>query len=354
MLPLDSEIGTSPPYIASKRNAGDNFVMKSRTSRAAFAAFAVLALAIAPAIAEARPGGRYSSGSRGSQTYTAPPSTQTAPGQARQFDRTETAPARPGQPGVGAPATAARPGVPAAAGGSFFSRNPMMAGLMGGLLGAGLFGLLSGAGLFGGLAGFAGFLGLLLQIALIGGMVWLVLRLVRGARRPALAGGPQGYAREVNAGVGPRPMAGMGGGAPVVAATRPIQVTQADFQAFERSLTEVNAAWSRGDVDTLARLSTPEMTRYFANDLADLRARGWRNETRDVRLESGDLSEAWSEGGQEYATVAMRFSLIDVTTDANGRVVEGSPTERETATELWTFTRRPGTAWVLSAIQQTG
>ena len=42
--------------------------------------------------------------------------------------------------------------------------------LMGGLLGAGLFGLLSGSGLFGGLSGLAGMLGLMLQIALIGGI----------------------------------------------------------------------------------------------------------------------------------------------------------------------------------------
>ncbi|MGG5811333.1 Tim44 domain-containing protein [Falsiroseomonas sp. CW058] len=327
--------------------------MRRRPAAALFAAFAVVALALAPAIAEARPGGGSSSGSRGSRTYSAPPSTQTAPGTARQFDRTETSPARP-TPGVAQPG-AARPA--AAPAGSFFSRNPLMAGLMGGLLGAGLFGLLSGAGLFGGLAGFAGFLGLLLQVALIGGLVWLVLRLVRGNRRPALAAGPAGYAREMQG--GPRPgahgaaggMTGVGAAAP---ASRPIQLTEGDFQAFERSLVEVNAAWSRQDLDALRRLSTPEMTNHFAQDLGDLRARGWTNATKDVSLEAGDLSEAWQENGQDYATVAMRFSLLDVTTDAAGRVVEGNATQRQTVTELWTFTRRPGTAWILSAIQQTG
>jgi predicted lipid-binding transport protein (Tim44 family) len=311
------------------------------------AALAVVTLALAPAFAEARPGGSSSSGSRGSRTYTAPPATQTAPGTATQFNRTETT--RPAQPGMAQPAPA-RP-LPGQAPGGFFSRNPLMAGLMGGLLGAGLFGLLSGHGLFGGLAGFAGFMGLLLQIALIGGLVWLALRLFRGSRQPAMAAGPQGYARDIGAGTGPRPMAGMGGAAPV--ATRPLQVQEADFQAFERSLQEVNAAWSRQDLEALRRISTPEMTNYFAQDLQDLRARGWTNATRDVRLEAGDLSEAWAENGEEYATVAMRFSMVDVTTDSAGRVVEGNPTERQTATELWTFVRRPGGPWLLSAIQQT-
>lgn len=323
-----------------------------RRGAAFFAAFAVVALALAPAIAEARPGGRGSSGSRGSQTYSAPPSTQTAPGTAQRFDRTETAPARPA-PGVGTQG-APRPAT-AAAGGGFFSRNPLMAGLMGGLLGAGLFGLLSGAGLFGGLAGFAGFLGLLLQVAIIAGLVWMVMRLVRG-RRPAMAGGPQGgpmgYAREAQPGVAPRAAgAAMAAGG---VTTRPLQIAAADFQAFERLLVEMNEAWSRQDLATLQRIATPEMARYFAQDLSDLKARGWTNASKDVRLEAGDLSEAWTENGQDYATVAMRFSLVDVTTDATGRVVEGHPTERETATEIWTFTRRPGTDWVLSAIQQTG
>jgi predicted lipid-binding transport protein (Tim44 family) len=250
--------------------------------------------------------------------------------------------------------TAPRPTVPAAAQGGFFSRNPLMAGVMGGLLGAGLFGLLSGAGLFGGLAGFAGFLGLLLQVALIAGLVFLVLRLVRGGRQPALAGGPQGMARQMHGAGGPMGAFG-GAGRGSVPQVRPIEIGAQDFEVFGQRLLEVQDAWSRQDLATLRRISTPEMERYFAQDLEDLKARGWTNVARDVRLESGDLAQAWAEpDGQEYATVAMRFSMVDVTTDAQGRVVEGHPTNRDMATELWTFTRRPGTPWVLSAIQQTG
>jgi predicted lipid-binding transport protein (Tim44 family) len=85
-----------------------------------------------------------------------------------------------------------------------------------------------------------------------------------------------------------------------------------------------------------------------------------RNLVREVRLDRGDLAEAWAEGGRDYATVAMRFSMIDVTLDAAGRVVDGSPSERVSATELWTFLRASGNAqgnaqggaWILSAIQQ--
>jgi predicted lipid-binding transport protein (Tim44 family) len=164
---------------------------------------------------------------------------------------------------------------------------------------------------------------------------------------------PNAHAREAQ-GMAPRDgmMGGTGGAAAV--SSQPLDIAGADFEAFGQRLLEINAAWSRQDLATLRRLSTPEMERYFAQDLSDLQARGWTNVTRDVQLEAGDLSEAWTENGQDYATVAMRFSLVDVTTDATGKVVEGHPTERQTSTEMWTFTRRPGAQWVLSAIQQTG
>ena len=71
------------------------------------------------------------------------------------------------------------------------------------------------------------------------------------------------------------------------------------------------------------------------------------------KLLQGDLAEAWREGDADYATVAMRFSLVDKTFDRNnGQMIAGSdqPTE---VTEVWTFVRHRGGNWELSAIQQT-
>lgn len=296
-------------------------------------------------MAEARKGGSF--GSRGARTYQSAPATPTAPNRAQTIDRSTTPMQQQAAPGLN---TAAQQR------GGFFSRGGFMPGLMGGLLGAGLFGLLSGAGLFGGLGGLASLFGLLLQVALIGGLVWLVLRLVRGNRQPAMAGGPRPgvMTRDLHANQPGRPMPAALGGAAAAVARRPLQVAEADYQGFERVLQDVNAAWSRQDLEGLRRVATAEMTNYFAQDLNDLRARGWTNVSRDVRLEAGDLSEAWQENGLDFATVAMRFSLVDVTTDAQGRVVEGDPAQRTTATEVWTFVRRQGDAWKLSAIQQTG
>ena len=146
--------------------------------------------------ADARVGGGGSSGSRGTRTYSAPPSTSTAPSAAQPMNRTMT---QPGTPGVGAAAGAA-----GAAKGGFFSRPGMgmlMGGLAAGFLGAGLFGMLSGSGLFSGLGGMASIIGLILQI----GLIIIVVRLAMSwwQRRhatasayagptPAAAGGPGG------------------------------------------------------------------------------------------------------------------------------------------------------------------
>lgn len=304
------------------------------------AAFAAVALALAPGLADARLGGGGSMGSRGSMTWSAPPSTATAPSSAQPMQRSMT-PNSPspgyGSPGYGSP------------GYGYQRHSPFMSGLMGGLIGAGIGGLLFGHGFWGGGLGFFGFLGFLLQIFLVVWLVRFVIRLFRG-QSPAFAGGPGMFAR--NGGpAGPGMMPPGGGGAP---GAPPIAIGPADYQTFEQLLQATQAAWTAHDLNALRAMATPEMLSYFAEQLAEQESRGVRNEVRDVRLLQGDLAQAWTEGGRDYATVAMRFSMIDVTRDMAGRIVDGSPTEHVTATELWTFLRsRGGGHWLLSAIQQT-
>ena len=144
----------------------------------------------------------------------------------------------------------------------------------------------------------------------------------------------------------------MGGGFARPSGPPPLQIGPQDYQAFEQLLQAVQAAWTRHDLNGLGALVTPEMLTYFSEQLAEQTSRGVRNEVTDVRLVQGDLAQAWSEGSREYASVAMRFSMVDVTVDGSGRVVDGNPNEHVTATELWTFVRSPGGQWILSAIQQ--
>jgi len=314
---------------------------KHRTMRRTsvfLAAIGALALLLTPGLADARAGSGGSFGSRGSQTWSAPPSTNTAPSGGQMMQRSLTPNAPSATPGFGAPGFGA-PG--------FTPRSPFMSGLMGGLIGAGIGGLLFGHGFLGGGGlGFGGFLGFLLQIFLIVVVVRFLLRWFRN-RTPATAGGPGLFGRSGFPG-------GMGGGGNPGGgpAGQPIAIAPDDYRAYEQLLVAVQAAWTAHDLATLQRIATPEMVSVFAEQLAEQTSRGVRNSVTDVRLLQGDLAEAWQENGREYATVAMRFSMIDVTLDPTGRVVDGSPHEHVTATELWTFLRVRGGQWVLSAIQQ--
>jgi predicted lipid-binding transport protein (Tim44 family) len=132
--------------------------------------------------------------------------------------------------------------------------------------------------------------------------------------------------------------------------TDDVGLTPEDFNTFEQTLGEVQTAYGREDLSALRSLVTPEMLSYYSEELAANASRGVVNRISDIKLEQGDLAEAWREGNTDYATVAMRYTLNDATVDQNGRVVEGGPDE---ATEVWTFRRDRGGKWLVSAVQQT-
>ncbi len=293
-------------------------------------------------VAQAKVGGGSSAGSRGGRTYSAPPTTNTAPKAAAPVERSQTSPSQ---------AQASRPGATAAA--ATAAKPSMFGGFRGLLLG----GLIAGglASIFG-VGALASVLGFVLQAALIGGVVFLAYTWFRnrrgGSSTPAMASASSYAARPQtdSANAYRASAASVGGSGPQLA------IKPDDFSAFERMLGEIQLAYGRNDVRALGDRVTPEMLSYFAGDLDTNTKKGVRNEISDPKLLQGDLSEAWREGSTEYATVAMRFSLLDRMVDvSSGRVISGSTTQPSESTELWTF-RRPLNGqprdWELSAIQQ--
>jgi predicted lipid-binding transport protein (Tim44 family) len=304
-------------------------------------------LALAPALADARPGQGLSMGSRGSHSWTAAPGTASSPYGAAPFSQSMT----PNSGSYGAGAYGGGYGNRGFGGGygmrGMGMRGGFVSGMLGGLLGAGIGGMLFGRGFFG-FHGGGGFLGLLLQLVLLYFLARWVMRRF-GYGMPAFAG-VGGFARTMFQ----PPMRPMGPGGGIGGGPRAVPVTLGppDYQMFSQLLQGIQAAWTQHDLNGLRAMATPEMVSYFAEQMAEQTSRGVRNQVQDVRLQQGDLSEAWSEGSREYATVSMRFSMFDVTRDTAGRIVDGSLTERVTVTEFWTFLRAPGGHWVLSAIQQ--
>ncbi|MBY5818900.1 Tim44 domain-containing protein (plasmid) [Rhizobium leguminosarum bv. viciae 248] len=296
--------------------------------------------------AEARRAGSFGFGSRGTRTFQAPPVTSTAPGTAAPIERSMTP-----RPQTTAPATAQQP-LGAQRPGFFggFGRS-----MIGGLIAGGLLGMLLGHGFGGGF----GFLGMLLQIALIGGAVMLAMRYFANRRQPSYGVGG-GQSRSYN--MSPTnnssfqiPTIGSGGGFGGQSRGRPsdeIGLTQADLDQFEELLTQVQTAYGAEDYGTLRRLTTPEAMSYLAEELGENATNGVRNSVSDVKLLQGDIAEAWREDGQEYATLAMRYSSIDAMVERDsGRVVSGDDRRPSESTEVWTFVRKSGADWKLAAIQ---
>jgi predicted lipid-binding transport protein (Tim44 family) len=197
----------------------------------------------------------------------------------------------------------------------------------------------------------ASIIGLILQVGLVIIVVRLAMKWWQRRNSPAAAYSTAAPAAAV--GPGAQTSFRNGSGFGLGSGSAPLEIQPADYEAFERLLGEVQTAWSNEDVGKLHTLATPEMVSYFTKDLEENKARNDINKVSDVKLLQGDLAEAWREGETDYASVAMRFSLVDKTLErGTNRLVAGSeqPTE---VTEVWTFVRPRGSDWELSAIQQT-
>lgn len=334
--------------------------LKKGTFAAVGIGLAATVMITAPLEADARRGGSF--GSRGARTYNAPATTNVAPRQTAPMQRSMT----------DRPAGAAQAGTAAAGAGAAATRQRggMAKGLLGGLLAGGLIGALLGGGL--GALGGAGAVMALLQIVLIGGLLFFLFRLFRrkssGAPAHAFAGAGATGGGATGGGQG-RGMASpfTGHQAPpaapsaTVSALRPavqdlgadIAINDADRHDFERLLMEVQDAFSNEDFGRLRERTTPEVMSFFAEELSQNATAGRRNSVAGTRLLDAEVAEAWREGATDYATIAMRYESTDVMLDrSTGAVLEGDPSRPTDTTELWTFKREPQGQWRLSAIQE--
>jgi predicted lipid-binding transport protein (Tim44 family) len=298
-------------------------------------------------MAEARSGGSF--GSRGMRTYQTIPSTPTVPHITGPVQRSMNTP------------SATNPN----AYGNNFGRPGLFGGLggwlVGGLLFSGLFGMMFG----GGFGGIGGVFSLLIQLGIAFFVIrWLFGRFGRAASPGAGYGSGNSYNTYNYAGPGAGAQGGPGAGgfgggsgrqtseASRRAGNRDeVGIGDADLQVFEQRLKQLQDAYSREDYDALRRISTPEVMSYLSEELAQAAAQGLRNEVFDVSLLSGDVAEAWREGSDEYATVALRYESRDVMRErATGKLVSGEDRVIERS-EVWTSVRHTRGDWLLSAIQ---
>ena len=298
-------------------------------------------------------GGYGSMGSRGSRTYqnngakpieqstTAKPSTAPPP----------TAANKP----MGQPAPATSP--------SWWQRNPLLAGIAGGLAGTWIGHMLFGAtestakttdteSGSGASSTSGNSFGLILLLMAIGAGALYFFRRSKQTPAPVFTGLSHGTTAR--------------GSLLDVSAThttdeqdtRAYTVTAEDKTTFQQRLTDIQSAWSAQDVAALRGFVTPEMLSYFSTALAEDQSRGVQNHVEGIELLKGDVREAWSEGDRDYATVDLRWNARDYTISTTiprgetGYLIEGSEETLTESCEVWTFMRVQYGRWLLSAIQQ--
>ncbi len=339
------------------------------------------ALTVWPDDAEARRfGGGRSFGSRGSRSFSTP---------RRPIQRTRQQTTRPST------ATPSRNATP----------NRSSSGLMGGRMGSGLMGGIggfmlggligsmlfgggggevatgaagSGAAGAGGAAGGIGGSGIgLLEILLIGGLIWFIMRWMRRQREnaPVAMGGAGDYSQRISLNKNP----GMGGGRePLpqhfsldgeqpsdeisqgmnrIAAADPNFDEARFLDGAKNAFQQVQESWSDWSVDRLRPLLTDRMWGMVQNQANERKAQGRRDIIEKIHFNQVEISEAWQEAGEDWITVRLDVTMVEYTTDVMGKILEGDPNDPVQVEEYWTFTRPVGSRdpnWFLTAVQQPG
>jgi len=332
------------------------------------AVLVVLAMALTPTLSFARAGGGGGRGSGGGLSQGGSSSGSIGSRGSRTYDnngykpieRSNTPAPSAGQ--AGAPTAQPQPAISP----PFWQRHPILTGLAAGFAGSWIGHMLFGAnnslaaqsesGTTDGASdtGFGSIFMLLLLMLLGGAALYYFIKVRRGpSATPA-------YAGLTRSALGANDVApttfSKGGFMSQTQIAGPVGAVDQD--KFKEILGDVQAAWSKQDLDTLKRLTTPEMLHYFSTALSENVSREVENHVEDLRVLNIEVKESWTEEATDYATALLRWTARDYTVSLSkqrgeaGYVVEGNDQTLTEVSEAWTFMRYRGGKWLLSAIQQ--
>lgn len=219
-------------------------------------------------------------------------------------------------------------------------RRPGLLGGMGGMLGGLLMGGLIGSLLFGGHGGGVG----LLDLVIIGGGLFLLLRFLKTRRAATQTAGPMNF-QSASPEVEYVPSAGGGfGPAGQPAVELPSGFDEAEFMKGARAAYQrVQSSWDKRDMEDLRQFTSREVWEEMNRQAQDDPVPGT---TEIIRLNAG-LQKVEHMG--THTVVSVLFDVL-MREDPN----------QETASqvqEIWHFSRDesvPGSFWLLEGIQQVG
>ena len=266
-------------------------ISKRRITLMAISLFAFVGLSqiVLESFADARAGGGRSGGFRGSRSYQSP-SSPSKP--------------NPSQPRRDAAPPPQQPSPFGSQSGGFM--RTFGTAMLGGFLGSMLFSGLAHGGGFGGLGGL-GSSGIgLVEILLFAGLGYF---LYRKFLRPAAATGYGTMQYQNTRDVSPQYT-------PVEEAPainndidyRSLTMMDRSFdpnqflKTAQDTFFKVQGAWNKQDTSALRSLCGSELMQTWEQELNDLRARGQQNKMENIALRESEITEAWTENGQDFIT----------------------------------------------------
>lgn len=118
------------------------------------------------------------------------------------------------------------------------------------------------------------------------------------------------------------------------------QFDPAKFIAGARTAFEwIISAFANGDAASLRPLLNDEVFDNFSRAIKTRQQARETLQTTLVGITSADLIEADLQGRNAVATVKIVSDQINVTRDAEGKVVDGDPSAVSAVTDIWTFAR---------------
>ncbi|OQY43428.1 MAG: hypothetical protein B6240_12430 [Desulfobacteraceae bacterium 4572_87] len=248
-------------------------------------------------------------------------------------------------------------------------------GLLGGAIGSMLFGGVGhGAGMGGGGAGGGGGIGLL-EILIIGGLIYFLYRKFSGKNRSkskrSLFSSPDtqsasggGYADASAPPSRPPDMApgnipDMASGDPVVEELATVRhhdpgFDPESFKEFAQDVFfKVQAAWTRRDISVMKQYLGVQLLGEYEQHFADLKAKGQENRLENIAVRKVDIVDMGEMGGEPFVIIQFRANLLDYTVDeVTGNVIEGSSSEPVKFLERWAFSKSASSDWKLEGIQE--
>lgn len=129
----------------------------------------------------------------------------------------------------------------------------------------------------------------------------------------------------------------------------------ADFQEKSKAAFEyIVMAFAEGDTAKLKPLLSKDVYEGFAGAIKTREAAKQTLTTTLVRIKEAELTDAAMEGRVASVTVRYVTEQINVTRDAEGKVVDGDPDRITEAVDIWTYernTRASDPNWTLVATE---